>query len=89
MRRYTIEEKRAHVEDFKASGLSQEKYAKLHGIAESTLRDWLIRSGRYGRPAHPQRYKFLNLVAEGVLPSRAGHWLGVSRSTWRHWLDNA
>lgn len=41
VREYTQEEKLAYVEEFKASGMSQKRFAKEKGIPDTTFRGWL------------------------------------------------
>lgn len=41
VREYSKEEKMAYIEEFKASGMSQKRFAKEKGIPDTTLRGWL------------------------------------------------
>lgn len=41
LREYTQAEKLAYVEEFKASGMSQKRFAKEKGIPDTTFRGWL------------------------------------------------
>lgn len=41
IRTYSDEEKRAYIEEFKASGMSQSAFSNEKGIAKTTFRDWL------------------------------------------------
>lgn len=38
---YTLKEKRQHVANWRASGLTRQQYCELHGIKFSTFREWL------------------------------------------------
>lgn len=40
-RKYSNEEKRAYIEEFKVSGLNKTKFAREKGIPEATFRGWL------------------------------------------------
>ena len=41
---YTKEQREAHVEGWKKSGLTQRKYSSLNGIKEGTLNTWVQRA---------------------------------------------
>lgn len=85
MKRYTIEEKRAHVETFLDSGMSRSEYCRIHGIPLTTLMRW-VDGGVKERPPHPKRLEFFNLLNEGFTPWKAGTALGLWAGTWRYWL---
>lgn len=85
MRRYTIEEKRTHVETFLDSGMSRSEYCRIHGIPLTTIMRW-VDEGVRERPPHPKRLEFFNLLNEGLTPWKAGMALGIWRGTYQYWL---
>jgi transposase-like protein len=83
--RLTADEKRAHVEAFKASGLRLSQYARAVGIHRSTIEGWINGIGINGRPPHPKRHEFFNLLAEGFTRYKAAVILSVDWRTARYW----
>lgn len=84
----TADEKRAHVEAWKASGESMDRYAKAHGLSASSLCRWTKGEGMTGRAAHPKRYAFEQLLAEGLTPWKASLALGLDHRTAAYWTRN-
>jgi hypothetical protein len=39
-KRWSIEEKRQHVENWRASGLTRQQYCELHAISFNSMREW-------------------------------------------------
>jgi transposase-like protein len=83
--RLTADEKRAHVEAFKASGLNMAQYSRLYGIPRTTLQSWASGIGINGRSPHPKKHEFFNLMAEGFTRYKAALVLSIDWRTARYW----
>jgi transposase-like protein len=83
--RLTADEKRAHVEAFKASGLNRSEYARVHGLPRTTFEGWVKGTGINGRSPHPKKREFFSLLAEGFTRYKAAVILSVDWRTARDW----
>jgi transposase-like protein len=60
-RRYRAEERQAHVAAWRASGLSQLRYAREHGLGKTTLQKWIARSNRIA-PRPKRKIDFVPVI---------------------------
>lgn len=90
-RNLTTEDKLAHVEAWKRSGLTKRDYAKRIGVTDNTFMKWAHGKalGEHGQnSARPQetRNKALELYRSGVGPTKIAEALQVPQATVYGWV---